>query len=72
MATAELRKLRHNYKVAYTSYLHCVQELSEASAKGECPPDAVLSGEEKALTDLTAARRVLLEALCRHRSVEVP
>jgi hypothetical protein len=72
MATPELRELRHNYKVAYTSYLNCVQELSLASARGECPPDDVLDGEEKALTDLNASRRALLKALCRQRTFAVP
>jgi hypothetical protein len=72
MATPELRTLRHKYKVAYTSYLNCVQLLSVASAKGECPPDPILDGEEKALTDLNACRKALLQALCRHRPFAVP
>jgi hypothetical protein len=72
MATKELRALRLRYKAAYTVYMNCVRELSDASQKGECPPDAVLAGEEKALTDLTASRRELLEALCRRRSVGGP
>jgi len=72
MATPELQKLRHDYKIAYTTYLHCVQELSQASEQGRCPPDAILIEEEQALTDLTASRRVLLEALCRHKSIRMP
>jgi hypothetical protein len=72
MATPELRTLRHNYKVAYTSYLSCVQKLSDASQKGECPPDAVLIGEEEALNNLNGSRRALLNALCRHHSIGGP
>jgi hypothetical protein len=69
MATPELRQLRHAYKVAYTSYLQCVQDLSAASQKGECPPDAVLIEEERALTNLADSRRALLEALCSRKRI---
>jgi hypothetical protein len=68
MATPELRKLRHDYKAAYTNYMQCVQEFSDASQRGECPPDAVLAVEEKTLTDLAESRRALLQALCKQRS----
>ncbi len=34
MATKELRELRHKFKVAYTSYMHCVQAISDASQNG--------------------------------------
>ena len=72
MATRELSTLRHNYKVAYTSYLSCVQKLSAASQKGECPPDAVLVGEDEALNDLNASRRALLDALCKYKNIKGP
>ena len=66
MATKELRELRHKYKAAYTSYMHCVQALSDASQAGVLPSAEVLKLEEKALNDLTVLRRALLDALYAH------
>jgi hypothetical protein len=66
MATKELRELRHKYKAAYTSYMHCVQALSDASQSGELPSPEVLELEEKALNELTTLRQDLLDALYAH------
>jgi len=63
MATKELRELRHKYKAAYTSYMHCVQALSDASQTGVVPSAAVLELEEKAFDELTVLRQALLDAL---------
>jgi hypothetical protein len=66
MATKELRELRHKYKAAYTSYMHCVQVLSDASYSGVLPPADVLKLEEAALKELTHLRQALLDALYAH------
>jgi hypothetical protein len=66
MATKELRELRHKYKAAYTSYMQCVQALSDASQSGVWPSPDVLELEEKALNDLTTLRQALLDALYAH------
>ena len=66
MATKDLRELRHKYKAAYTSYMHCVQALSDASQSGTWPSAEVLQLEEKSLNDLTTLRRDLLDALYAH------
>lgn len=66
MATKELRELRHRYKVAYTSYMQCVQALSDASQNGTWPPAAVLQREEQSLNELTFVRQALLDALYAH------
>jgi hypothetical protein len=66
MPTKELRELRHRYKAAYTSYMHCVQALADASQKGEWPSAEVLTLEEQALNDLTFLRQALLDALYSH------
>jgi hypothetical protein len=66
VATKQLEALRHRYKAAYTAYLTCVQQLSEASKRGEWPPTQVLMSEENALNDLTLSRQALLEALKEH------
>jgi hypothetical protein len=66
MATNELRELRHRYKVAYTSYMQCVQALSDASQNGSWPPTAVLQQEERSLNELTFVRQALLDALYAH------
>jgi hypothetical protein len=63
VATQELRELRHKYKAAYTSYMQCVQALSDASQKGEWPSAEVLRLEDQALNELTTLRRRLLDAL---------
>jgi hypothetical protein len=68
MATKELRELRHKYKAAYTTYMHSVQALSDASQKGEWPAAEVLKLEEQALHDLTFLRQALLDALYAHAS----
>jgi hypothetical protein len=66
MATKELRELRHRYKVAYTSYMQCVQALSDASQNGRWPAAAVLQQEEQSLNELTFVRQALLDALYAH------
>ncbi len=66
MATNKLRELRHKYKAAYTSYMHCVQALSDASQTGVMPSAEVLKLEEAALSDLTQLRQALLDALYAH------
>jgi hypothetical protein len=66
MATAELRELRHRYKVAYTSYLSCVQALSDASQNGIRPSAEVVGKEEKAFEELKFMRQALLDALHAH------
>jgi hypothetical protein len=71
MATKELRELRHKYKAAYTSYMHCVQALSDASQSGAWPSAEVLRLEEKSLNDLSEHRQALLDALYAH-SVKTP
>lgn len=66
MATNKLRELRHKYKTAYTSYMHCVQALSDASQAGVMPSAEVLRLEDAALNELTQLRRALLDALSAH------
>jgi hypothetical protein len=63
MATKEMRELRHKYKAAYTSYMHCVQLLSDASHAGVWPPEDVLKLEGDLFNELTVLRRALLDAL---------
>lgn len=66
MATKELRVLRHRYKSAYTSYMHCVHALSDASEKGLWPPEEILRLEADALQELNSARQALLDGLKSH------
>jgi len=66
MATKELRELRHKYKAAYTSYMHCVQALSDASEQAAWPSAELLRLEDEALNELTSCRRALLDALYVH------
>jgi hypothetical protein len=66
MATKELHDLRHRYKAAYTSYMQCVQALSDASQRGTWPSAAVLEHEERLLNELTFVRQALLDALYAH------
>jgi len=66
MATKELRELRHKYKTAYTSYMHCVQALSDATQNGVWPTAEVLKLEEQNLHELTFTRQALLDALYGH------
>jgi len=68
MATKELRELRHKYKAAYTSYMLCVQALSDASQTGVLPSAEVLELEDKAFDELTALRQTLLDALQAHNA----
>jgi hypothetical protein len=68
MATKELRDLRHRYKEAYTSYMGCVQALSDASQNGVWPPAEVLGREERAMQELNFLRQALLDALYAHTS----
>jgi hypothetical protein len=63
MATKELRMLRHNYKVAYTSYLSCVQMVSDASQKGAGLPEEDSEKEDRAFNELALTRQALLDAL---------
>jgi|SRR5688572_17443561 hypothetical protein len=76
MATKELRELRHQYKAAYTTYLGCVQALSDASQDGVWPSAEVLGKEERSLQELTFVRQALLDALYAHsmktRNATVP
>lgn len=65
MATKELRELRHRYKEAYTVYMHSVQELSEASRRGELPSQQVLFAEDHAIHTLNFTRVALLNALLK-------
>ena len=66
MATKELRDLRHKYKAAFTTYMHCVQALSDASQTGVMPTPEVMKLEEAALNELTQLRQALLDALYAH------
>lgn len=63
MATKELRMLRHNYKVAYTAYLSCVQMVSDASQTGATLQEEDLEKEDKGFDALAFARQALLDAL---------
>ncbi len=66
MATDEIRDLRHKYKAAYTTYLSCVQALSDASQRGAWPAPDVLGNEERAFNELSFLRQALLDALYEH------
>jgi len=66
MATKELRELRHKYKSAYTSYMHCVREFSDASERGEMPGQEVVDAESAAFTELMLVRHELMERLREH------
>ena len=66
MATDEIRDLRHKYKAAYTTYLSCVQALSDASQRGAWPAPDVLGNEERAFNELSFLRQALLDALYAH------
>jgi hypothetical protein len=66
MATEELRELLYRYRTAYTSYMHCVQTVSDAAQKGEWLSAEAEKLEEQALGDLTAARQAVLDALHAH------
>lgn len=65
MATKELRVLRHRYKAADTSYMHCVQAVSDASEKGQWPTE-IVKLEADALHELNTTRQALLDALYAH------
>ena len=66
MATKELRDLRHKYKAAYTTYMQCVQAISDASERGEWPPEATVETEHAAFSELALVRHELLEKLREH------
>ena len=66
MATKELRELRHKYKAAYTSYMHCVQLLSDVSHAGVWPAHDVIKLEQDLFNELTVLRQKLLDALLQH------
>jgi hypothetical protein len=61
--TDELQELRHKYKAAYTSYMHSVQALSDATQKREWPSAEWLKLEEQAIEEVASRRRALLDAL---------
>ena len=63
MVTNELRELRHKYKAAYTSYMPCVQALSDASQNGDWPTAEILRLEDENFKDLAFTRQALLDAL---------
>ena len=54
MVAKELQKLCHQYRTAFTDYLFWVHELSDASQRGELPPDSALAGERRAFDLLVA------------------
>jgi len=66
VATKELQELRHQYKEAYTVYMQSVQELSEASRRGELPSQQVLLAEDHAIHALNFTRGALLDGLLKH------
>jgi len=66
MATEELRDLRHRYKAAYTTYMHSVQAVSDASQAGVWPPEGIRLQEEQAFQELSDLRQSLLDALYAH------
>ena len=66
MATKELRELRHRFKEAYTTYMSCVQALSDASQAGVWPAPDVLGKEERAFNELAFLRQALMDALYAH------
>ena len=63
MATKELQEFRHQYKEAYTTYLSCVQAVSDASQKGEWLSQQTATLEERAFNQLALKRQALLDAL---------
>lgn len=69
MATKELRAARHKYKAAYTTYMHCVHALSDASQQGTWPTAELLKLDEQAFNDLVSLRQALLNALYEHTHV---
>ena len=66
MATKELRELRHRYKAAYTNYLHCVHEISDATQAGTWPDPEVLEREDQGYNEISFLRKALLDALRAH------
>lgn len=70
MSTSKLQELRHNYKVAYTSYMTCVHTLSIASLRGEWLTQDEIQADETAFNALTRSRLALFEELreCSERS----
>jgi hypothetical protein len=66
MANKDLRKLRLEYKAAFTTYMRSVQALSEASQNGELPTTEVIDSERVAFNDLRRTREALLRALKEH------
>ena len=66
MATKELQVLRLRYKAAYTAYMNCVHEISEASAQGQWPTEKMLKADEAALKELVTVHAELLAGLWEH------
>lgn len=66
MATKELRELRHRYKEACTTYMSCVQALSDASERGEWLAAESAEKEVAAFTQLALVRHELIETLVAH------
>jgi len=62
MATKDLRELLHKYKTAYTSYMSCVQSLSEATLR-EWPSPDLLGKEERVLQELISYGRPVGRAI---------
>ena len=70
MAKRKLSDLRHNYKVAYTDYMRHVRALSIASLQGEWLTNDAIHADEKAFSELSFARRALIDALLEHADGE--
>jgi hypothetical protein len=70
MATKELRDLRRNFRMAYTHYRSCVQELIKASERGQRPGDQVVATEDRSFNDFAAARQELLKTLLERSSAK--
>jgi len=66
MATRELRLLRHRSKAAYTTYVHSVTALSNATESGAWPTQEVRLLEEQSLDELMTIRQTLLDELYAH------
>jgi hypothetical protein len=66
MATKELQVLRLRFKAAYTAYMSAVQDISEASMRGQWPTAKMLQADEAALKELMTARSDLLAGLWDH------
>ena len=59
----ELLALRHRYRSAYTSYLSCVQALSDVALHASRPSRELIANEASSLKEVTEARKALLRAI---------